>query len=173
MTDFNLGSKDIHTAGDAYWTGDGSGIPYGSCYGNEIGWSQASAAQNTWYNISDTDMTDGHGGVNLITHDGSGKLTVTKAGRYKINYSLVIESTVNGEHILSGIEISGSGTAISDGQCHFHVHGANEETNLSASVIVDLAASATIEISVSTTDTGTPTISVSHLNITVIMVGGT
>jgi hypothetical protein len=170
-----LGSNLIQdeATGDTYWTGDGAGIPYGSCWGNEIAWSQATAAQNTWYNISDADMTDGSGGLNLMTHDGSGKITVTKAGRYLISYSISMSGSVANDHYMSGIEISGSGAAVSDGQCHYELRTANQEICLSSMAILDLAASATIEVAVATTDANTPTLSVDHLNIAVTMVGGT
>jgi hypothetical protein len=157
---------------DQYYTGDGSGIPYGSCWGNEIGWSQASAAQNTWYNISDTDMTDGHGGLNLVTHDGSGKLTVTKAGRYMVHYTMAAESS-SAVHLMSGIELNNTGSAIDDGRNHLDLPATDKQGTLSGVAIVDLAASATIEVAISTTDASTPTLSVDHLNIAVTMVGGT
>ena len=164
-------SGDITHSGDLFWTGDGSGVPYGSCYGNEIGWTQATAVQSTWYNIADTDMTDGE--LNLITHDGSGKLTVTKAGRYLINYSVSTFCSANNAHVETGIEISGSGSANNAGICSWYPQTANAEGVQSGTAIIDLAANATIEICIKTEDAGTPTLGVNHLNITVQMVGGT
>ena len=64
-------------------------LSHGSCWGNEIGWTQASAAQDTWYPISDADMSDGQ--LADVAHDGSGKLTVTFAGKYLINYAVTLE----------------------------------------------------------------------------------
>ena len=123
---------------DLFFIGDGSGLPYGSCWGNEIAWTQANAAQNTWYNISDTDMTDGQ--LNLVTHDGDGKLTVTKAGRYLINYSLSIETSVANTHLESGIEITGSGSAENAGRNHVEAGRANAQYACSGTAILDLAA---------------------------------
>ena len=162
---------DTTLAGDSWWLGAGTGIPYGSVYGNEIGWSQAVAVQNTWYNVSDTDMADGNGGLNLVTHDGDGKLTVTMAGRYIINYAITLASSLANEHIQAGIELNGTGSAISDGQQHWN-SVANSDMPITGMAIVVLSASGTIEIAVRTTDAGTPDISVSHLNITITMVGG-
>lgn len=163
---------NIETDADTYWVGEGTGLPYGSCYGNEIGWSQANAVQNTWYNVSDADMSDGNAGLNLVTHDGSGKLTVTNAGRYQVNFTATIEVSIANTHVQSGIEINGSGTAIGDGQTHWE-GTANTEVPHSGCAQVDLAAGGTIEVSVCTTDANTPTISVSHLTITVFAIGGT
>lgn len=153
---------------DNYFTGAGSGLPYGSCWGNEIGWSQASAAQNTWYVISDTDMTDGQ--LNLVTHDGSGKLTVTKAGVYYVVYTVSQTNNGNNKHVQTGIAING--TVQNDGVNHVDGLAANIDTVLSGNAILALTASQYIEIAIRTTDTGTPTISVDHLNVTIFQVGG-
>lgn len=158
----------VAKGGDTTFLGDGSGLPYGSCYGNEIGWTQANAAQDTWYEVSDADMADGE--LNLVTHDGSGKLTVSVAGRYLINYTCSAEVSLPGKHVQSGISVSGTESAA--GISHYNAATANEQFNVSGTAILDLAANATIEISLRTTDTGTPDISVDHLNITVVMVGG-
>lgn len=158
-------------AADTYFEGgDGSGLPYGSCYGNEIGWSQASAAQNTWYIISDTDMTDATGGLNLVTHDGSGKLTVTKAGHYLVNYSVTMECSVLNKHVQTGISING--TVINDAIQHYEVATPNAQLTIGSTAVVKLAASGYVEIAVRTTDTGTPDLSVDHLNFSIVQVGG-
>lgn len=157
-------------SGDTYWTGAGSGLPYGSCYGNEIAWSQAGAVQNTWYNISDADMADGE--LNAVTHDGSGKLTATIAGRYLITYSMTIECSITNQHVKTGIEINGSGAAINPGQQHAHFAAANTEHQVSGTAIVSLSANQTIEAAVMAADAGTPTILVDHLTITAVHIGG-
>jgi hypothetical protein len=155
--------------GDTWWEGEGFGLPYGSCWGNEIAWAQATAVQDTWYEIADADMTDGQ--LNLVTHDGSGKLTVTLAGRYYIFYSVSGSCDTPNKHIQTGISVSG--TEQNDGLCHTVSHVANDDMLWSNSAILDLAASATIEISMMTTDAGTPNIDVDHLNISLFMLGGT
>ena len=158
-------------AQDVYFEGgDGSGLPYGSCYGNEIGWTQASAAQNTWYIISDADMTDATGGLNLVTHDGSGKLTVTKAGHYLVNYSVTLECSALNKHVQTGISING--TVINDAIQHYEVSTPNAQLTISSTAVVKLAASGYVEIAVRTTDTGTPDLSVDHLNFSIVQVGG-
>jgi hypothetical protein len=165
----NGSTPDIRLLGDTWWEGEGFGLPYGSVWGNEIAWTQASAAQDTWYEISDADMSDGQ--LNLVTHDGSGKLTVSKAGRYKVDFSASLEVSLPGKHIQAAISVSG--TEQNDGICHFEAATANQQFHLASTAILDLAASATIEISVRTTDTGTPDISCDHLNISLFQLGGT
>lgn len=141
--------------------------PFGSCWGNEIGWTQTNAVQNTWYIVSDADMTDGQ--LNLVTHDGSGKLTVSKAGRYLINYAVSIECSSLGEHVQTGIAINGS--VINDGIQHYDVSTPNAQLSISSEAIVSLAAGGYVEAAIRTTDTGTPDLSVDHLNLTVEQIG--
>ena len=156
--------------GDTVFVG-AAGLSYGSCYGNHIGWSQVSTVQNTWYNISDSDMADG--GLHNVTHDGDGKLTVTNAGHYLIAWSCCFEDNAANDHIEIGIEISDSGSADAKGQAHVENKFANEEEHLSSSTILDLATNATLEIAIRTTDVGTPTISVQAINLSCVQVGGT
>lgn len=160
----------ISNTGDAVFTGT-AGLSFGSCYGNHIGWSQANAVQNTWYNISDADMADGN--LNNVTHDGNGKLTVANAGMYFIGYGCCFEDNVANDHVEVGIEVSGSGSADGAGQGHLENKFANEEEHLSSAVTLDLAASATLEIAIRTTDAGTPTISVQAVNLSCVQIGGT
>lgn len=158
----------LDIAKDTVFVGSGTGLPYGSCYGDHIGWSQVDPVQNTWYEISDADMVDGE--LNLVTHDGNGKLTVTKAGRYLITWQATIEATVANKHIEMAISVSGTENAA--GKAHYETKAISSEANLCSSTILSLAANATIEISIRTTDAGNVTLDVQNLNITVVMVGG-
>jgi len=153
------------------WFNGGGGLPFGSCYGNHIGWTQANAAQNTWYNVSDADMADGV--LHNVAHDGSGKLTVTYAGMYLVAWSCCYENDTANDHVEVGIEVSGSGSANGAGQGHSENKFANEEEHLSSSCILDLAASATLEVAIRTTDAVTPDMAVQAINITCIQLGGT
>jgi len=157
-------------AADVYFEGGaGSGFPYGGCYGNDINWTQASAAQNTWYIVSDADMTDSSGGLNLVTHDGSGKLTVTKAGRYRISYGATVGCSVANKLIQTTVAVNG--TAVNDGIQHV-IMNATANMVAASTAILSLAANDFVEFAIRTTDTGTPDISVEHLNITLVQVGG-
>lgn len=156
--------------GDTVFVG-AAGLSFGSCYGNHIGWSQASAVQNTWYNISDSDMIDGM--LHNVTHDGDGKLTVANAGMYYVGYSCCFEDNVANDHVEVGIEVSGSGSADVKGIGHLENKFANEEEHLGSCTILDLAANATLEVAIRTTDADTPTIKVDAVNLTAFQVGGT
>lgn len=156
--------------GDLAFSGDSAGLSYGACYGNSIAWSQA-AAQNTWYNISDSDMGDGQ--LHNVTHDGSGKLTVGTTGRYLIMYNLTIKSGTANTYIEAGIERDGSGSANVIGQAHADVVTANKYIHLGGQAIFDCSGSNYFEVAVRTTDAGNPTLTVDDLNIALVLIGGT
>jgi len=146
-----------------------STISYGSCYGNEMGWSQASAVQNTWYKISDSDMADGQ--LNNVTHDGSGKLTVTEPGIFMATYHISGEDSADNDNIQ--VTFSVSGIEADAGVNHVETSKANDHMAIGCSAILDLADNAYVEVSVRTTDNNTPTLGIDHLNITLVQVGET
>jgi hypothetical protein len=154
--------------GDSWWVG-GGGIQYGSCYGNEIGWTQAAAVQNTWYDISDSDMADG--GLHGITHDGNGKLTVGKAGWYKAHWSGSFEANAANVHIQISFSVNGTETV--KGMNHFETFATDRQSPSSGFTHLDLAASDTVNVSIRTTDAGTPDLAIDHLMLSLEMVGGT
>lgn len=159
-------SGNVTMVADTLWTGDGSGLPYGEVEGENVAWTQA-AAQNVWYPISDATMDSRE--LHLITHDGNGKMTVTKGGRYLVNYSITTESTAANDHL----EVAISGAAVLKGHGHTETKFANEEEAMSGTCIIDLAAGTPFEAVIRTTDPGTPTLTVEDLDITAVHVGGT
>lgn len=161
----------LRFTGDAIWTSDGSGVPYGAFYGNHIAWTNAGAVDEVWYNVVDSDFVTGD--LNEMAHDGNGKLTVTYAGRYDVSWNATVEVNSANVHLDCGIEVGSSGTAITNGQGHVEIKFANQEETMSASTVVDLPASGTIELSIKTTDGGTPTLSLQSANMKATLLGGT
>lgn len=160
---------DIKSDGDIVFNGTAAML-LGSCWGNEIAWTQASAAQDTWYEISDESMSDGQ--LHGVAHDGSGKLTAATAGLYLCTWTLAGETSAGaGTHLQATFSVSGTET--NDGMNHSETRGANAQISMAGTAILDLAASATVEVSLRTTDAGTPNIAVDHLNITIVQIGGT
>lgn len=161
----NYLSAGILFTNDSWFSASGAGLPYGSCWGNEIGWSQASAAQNTWYKVSDADVSDGQ--LNLVTHDGSGKLTVSKAGKYLANWGVTGQVSGN-KHWAVGVGVDG--TIANDGQTHIEAV-ANTENTVGGTAILSLTANQTVELMMRTIDTGTPTIEVHDMSLSVVQIG--
>ncbi len=144
------------------------GKDYGSCYGNEIAWTQTNAALNTWYDISDADMVTGV--LKGITHDGNGKLTVPIAGDYAVDYSGAFQADATNVHIQIAISIDGTESA--NGMNHFNTFGTNKQQAASGTAILTLTAGQTVNISIRTTDAGTPDLTIDHLMLRVLRVGG-
>lgn len=159
----------LHLHGGALLFSGGAGHPYGSFYGHDLTWTQTSVVQNTWYNIVDSDISTGL--LNLTVHDGSGKLTVTYAGVYKIDYSLTYECNIANKHVHIGIEINGSGSAEDAGIVHIETKFPSEEEATSGTALLSLAASATVELAIICLDVGTPTLKVKCVNLTIVQVG--
>lgn len=147
-------------------TGD---LAFGSCYGVEIGWTQASAVQNTWYDISDAGMVDGE--LQDVTHDGNGQLTVTKAGKYIADWAGSFEADAANQHIQ--LTFSVNGTEGGPGMNHIETVAVSREQACSGNAILDLAANDTVHISIRTTDAGTPDLVVDHLMIRLVQIEGT
>ena len=143
--------------------------PYGFVEGDHINWTQANAVQNTWYNISDADMVTRF--LNAVAHDGSGKMTVKKAGIYQVGFNVAYEVNAANVHMELGIEVNGSGTANATGP---HVHTtskfSNQEQDSGSSALMDLAANATIEVAIRTIDAGTPNFIIDNVHLTCVMV---
>jgi hypothetical protein len=161
-------NADVDIYGDTKWVG-GGGVPFGSCYGNEIAWSQASAVQNTWYDISDSTMVDGQ--LHNVTHDGNGQLTVSVAGMYAADWYGSFEADAQNVHVQ--VTFSVNGTETNDGINHFETFGTNTQQAMSGNAILDLAASDTINVSIRTTDAGTPDLAIDHLGLRLVHIGGT
>ncbi len=144
---------------------------YGSFAGNHIGWSQAGAGANTWYNVSDASIGVAEGELYKITHDALGKLTISAAGIYLINYSVTYESNSANDHIEMGIEKNGTGSAIYRGQSHSENKFANEEEALAGTCLLSLVSTDTLELAIRTTDGGS-NISIQDIDMTVVQIRG-
>lgn len=153
---------------DTIFVGSGSGLPYGGFYGDEIAWSQANAAQNTWYTITSASIAST--ALNLVTHT-SGVITIAKAGIYAVTHSESCSASVANQHILVGLSIDDA-TPLSRGRVHFDNLGVGDELSISAQTLVSITAGQTIRVKILTSDVSTPTLTVSHINLTAVMVGG-
>jgi hypothetical protein len=159
------------STGDTYWTTDGSGLPYGSFYGNEIAWSSGALTAPQYKQIADTDCNQGE--LNLVTYTDAGTtLTVTKAGRYLIQWAISAESNTANTHLLAGIMINSTTTLQAAGKNHVEPGRANSQYGLSGCAILDLAANDVIGVGVGS-DVDNITITVDHVNLCIVMVGGT
>lgn len=162
----------VEPDGDTFWSGNGTGLPHASVWGNDIAFTQAAAVQDTWYPISDTDISTGS--VNEATHDGMGQLTIGKNGKYDIFYCLASECDTQNKHVETGIQVDG--TTIGDARQHYHLPNVAAMTNtefpMSSGGTIDIAAGQTVNVAIRTTDAGLPDLKVDHINLKLFMVGG-
>jgi len=159
------------TTGDLTFEGTG-GLAFGSCGGNHIALTiaDANAVQNTWYNCSDSTITDGE--LHLVTHNGGGLLTVEREGKYLATYSLCFEDDAANDHVEVGFELDGGSSAETLGQSHLENKFASEQEHVGSSTVLDLAAGSTIELTIRHIDAGTPDITVHNINLNLIQIGG-
>ena len=169
---------DADGAADDILTTDGSGnlsweavlgTTYGSCGMYSGNWTTVNPTQNTWYNVSDADFIDGQ--LSDVTHDGSGELTIANTGRYLCVVSCDIESSVAGKHLEIGFEVNGSGSAQTEGIVCRELPGANAETVMTTTAILDLSADDTIELCVRTIEAGNVTIKVDCVSLNCTRIG--
>ena len=160
--------------GDTYWTGDGSGVHYGDMYTNTTIAVTISDGNPT--EIKDA-TNDGYtaGELNGVTFPTGGDehyLTVTKAGRYLINWSISMAQNTPSAAIETEAGIMIGGTAQNAGQAHRTVSNSTDNGNAGGCAILDLAANSQVSLFI-TNETNTTNIDVEHANLSIIMVGGT
>lgn len=143
-------------------------IPYGSFKGNEINWQQA-AAQNTWYTISDADISVGT--THKMTFQNNQELLIAEAGMYVGYYYISVECSIAGKHVLTAPEVDG--VELPMGKTHREFGRANEEATWSAPFLVNLIVGRKVSIGISTDDAGNPTLTVQHIGMVLTKIPGT
>ena len=157
----------LEVAGDLFFTTDGSGLPYGHMYGYNISETVGVAATETFYELT-TGLTGGE--LNLVTLGTAHELTVTKAGRYLITWSMSVRTGTANDEVEATITVNN--TASTTAAAHTTLPKANASTTLAGSTVLDLAAGDDISMAV-LNHTAIRDIVVEHVACTVVMVGGT
>lgn len=143
-----------------------SDAPVGSLYGNEIGWSHASAAQNTWYEITDSDIAAGPS--SRVTFGSDGRLTVAKAGTYIAVWAVTLSVSVAGKHVQVTAGVSGTPSSFIQ---HLDANAVNSGFSIPGTGSFALTAGQYLSLWIRTTDTGGPTIDVDHVNLALFRIG--
>lgn len=158
--------------GDSFWVGAGTGLPYGSFWGNDLVFV-AAGGTGTYFEIADADITVGQ--INLSTFQNNKELAVTKAGMYKVVWSMSVKATGANKHIVGGIGVDAGGagalTIQNDGRSHA-VSTGNAEFALSGTAILDLSASSEVGL-MATNETDNTNITIEHVSLSLLQVGGT
>ena len=154
---------------DNWWVGDGTGLPYGEMYANNV--TQAVVITTVDVHVEvDGGFTGGE--LNLVTFPDDHYLLVTKAGRYRVDYSISASSDVQGKEIEAGIMIGGVTQTKGTSHAESGIGGGGKPNVLAGHAIFDLAVNDQISLCLAnhTDDTD---LQMNHANMTVQMVGGT
>jgi len=141
-------------------------IRYGSFYGDNIAQAVTVSAADTYYEIG-AGLSDG--GSNGFTFQSSKELKCLVAGKYKVDYSLAVYTTVANNEIESAVMINSSAQA--NTTSHTEAMTANAPMSMSGTGILNLAVDDVVNLAVSN-HTASNNITVQHANLTLVMVGG-
>ena len=128
--------------------------------------STGAATQNQWYPISDAEIVST--ALNLFTQ-ASGVLTSTKAGVFKVDWVVAVDSSIPSKHISVGASINGAAPTYHQTRW---ISATSQETIIMGTRIVTLTAGQTISLQIRTTDSGTPALTCNHFSLNAVMIGG-
>lgn len=158
----------VTTAGLNYWKDDASGLPYGHMYTNTT-ISVTISASNTPTEIGDT-WTSGE--MNNASFGASHYITIGKAGRYLINWSLSIAQNSPSAAIQCEQGVMVNGTKVNGGVSHRTISSTTDVGASAGTTICDCATNDQISLYVEN-QTNTTNIDVQHGNLTITHIGGT
>jgi hypothetical protein len=150
---------------DLFFSNDG-GLPHGSMYMHDGSVTVTVSATDTWYRIG-SGFTVGQ--VNLATFQNAREIAVTRAGRYKIDWSISFTAAAAAQEIEGTVMINNVGNT--QASAHRHIQVAAETETFSGSCILDLSASDVVALGV-LNETATQNITIEHANLSLVMVGG-
>ncbi|KKL93823.1 hypothetical protein LCGC14_1870860 [marine sediment metagenome] len=165
----NSPQAKLHIAdGDLLFTGDGSGLPYGSMFNDNTSTTVVISTIGVAVRIP-SGFTVGQ--TNLATFQNAREIAVTKAGVYKIDWSASFNMAGG-----SGQEIEGAigidNIRNSQGTAHRRIGTGNDIGDIAATAILDLAAGAVVSVMMKNL-TDTQDIIINHSSVSLVMVGGT
>ncbi len=170
--DFVAGTYLTHeSTGDTYWTGEGSGLVFGHMYTNAT-IAVILTDQSTWYELDGATAWI-TGELNGCTFTDPG-ITVLKAGRYSIRWSLATDFSAtpgSKQEVEYGIMVDGA--IQNGGRTHRTLANSTDTGSTCSEAILDLAANAVISLAARNETSAGKTIHVEHGNLHVVQIGGT
>jgi hypothetical protein len=162
----NIGAHNI--TGNISFVGSSIGLPYGSMSIYNLGAGGQTVtvgSTDTWYEVTSGAVV---GSVNLAAFQNNHEIVVTKAGKYKIDWSMTVEAAAANQEIEGTVFIDN--TANTTMASHTETQAANKGYVLGGTGIIDLAASGAVSLGV-LNHTATNDIIIDHLNLSLVMVG--
>jgi hypothetical protein len=168
------GTNDVEIEGD----GDinfvaGAGLQFGEICYHDGGFNVVLAAQDTDYQVVGFNI-DGESNGDVTPDQTNDHITIGKAGRYLITYSVSSRSATSNTYEFH-LMYNNGGTDLTCSYTHNTIPVANKLNNSAITTIADLPASATVELWVRRSDGGavSKTLTIERVNLTVTQVGGT
>ncbi len=172
----------VEADGDTFWVGDGTGLPYACMYVDGTQAIEVALTSGVIAEVKDdgtTSLDDGWlaGDLNLITFPTGGDehyLSITKAGFYRVQWSLSFNTANPGANVEIHGGIAVDGTAIRNkAEAHRTIANNSDTGNMSGTAMIE-APNGTEQISVWLLNTtNNADVTVEHGNMSMVMVGGT
>lgn len=134
-------------------------MAYGSCWGNNLGWSQVDAVKDTWYPITDTGIDSGQ--LSDVTN-ADGLLTVGATAKYLVNYSVSISGAIAPKNIETALYVNSA--ASTNGRCSVSGMG----LTLAGTAILDLTDEDTVRVAIRGVGCEGMTLGVNHVTLSVL-----
>jgi len=164
-------ATDIEGKADAYFTGAGTGLPYGGVYGENVAYDLVMAAQDTDYQILGFATAADN---NLVTVSvANSDLTITKTGVYLVGWNAAAHSHAANDYSIF-IKINNGATAKVNTKAHFDSTVGDKLFHVGNSAICSFTANDTVELWAHRNDglAVSKTITFDHVNMHVTMIGG-
>ena len=166
--DDNTNYMEVGTTGDVVFVG-GAGLCFADIYARDNTTTTSTSTTKTQILIFDT-----NGESNNMTPDhAQDHITVTKAGKYKIDASISIKNSSGSAHVISLEMYKNNGTGVFNNIHAGRTLGTGTDVgNLTMSGIVDLAANDTIEFWITSDSGSARTVTVEDIDFCAIQIGG-
>lgn len=173
MGDWDTNYVSVDKLGDVNFVG-GGGLQFGEIWYHGAGFATACADAGAFYQVAGFDA-DGEANGDVAPDHTNDHITITKAGRYLISFSVSCRSAQADEYEFMVCYNDGpiNGTACQNIMAHRDTSVAAALGVVACTGICDLPASATVELWVSNVDTGGRNVDIEHVTLNVVQLGGT
>jgi len=167
--DDNTNYVEVSSTGDLVFVGS-SGLAFAEIYARDNTTTTSTSTTKAQITIFDTDGEFN----NMTPSHAQDHITVTKAGKYKIDASISIKNSSGAAHVISLEMYKNNGTGVFNNIHAGRTLGTGSDVgNLTMSGIVDLAANDTIEMWITSDSGAARTVTVEDIDLCAIQIGGT
>lgn len=155
----------IYGANDVIFVTSGSGLCYGSMYGDDINVTITISASSTYYELG-SGLTGGS--CNNFTFQNSKELKCLVAGNYKVDWAMSLECASAGQYVEGAVMINSTAQSNTIGAAELIT--ANKKVCVGGTGIITLAVNDVVKLCVEN-ETGTNNIICDHATLALVQVG--